>query len=157
MNDFIAGYVAGIIDAEASFSISVKLQSDLRCKVRLDPVFSITQESMEVLRIVQEYLGCGRIIRKPGQKHLWLLIVDSLDELCGCLAAKLDALSLYAKKKHYMLFREIICELASKKYRLSCNDIRRLVIEAYKLSELNSKSRRRRSLREILALIPSQR
>ena len=154
MDEYIAGYVAGIIDAEASFSVSVKLQNDLKCTVRLDPVFTITQENIGVLEILQRYLGCGRIIRKPGQKHLWLLIIDNLDDLCNCLVARLDRLTLHAKKRHYQLFREIVCELARKKYRLSCCDVKRLVEAAYRLSEINPKSKRKRALNEILMLIP---
>ena len=41
--DLIIGYVIGFIDAEASFSVSIKVQKDLAYGVKLDPVFSITQ------------------------------------------------------------------------------------------------------------------
>lgn len=143
-SEFERGYVSGLIDAEASFSVSVKVQHDLRCKVRVDPVFSITQRSKEVLKIV----------RKPGQRHLWILLVDGLDELSQKLIPALDRLKLVEKKDVYALFRKIVLKLAEKKYSLNCDDIRELVKMAYKLSELNKKSARKRSLKEVLSSIP---
>ena len=154
-DDLDRGYVSGIIDAEASFSVSIKIQHDLRYKVRIDPVFSITQRNRDVLEIVKRILDCGRIIPKPGQKHLWLFLVDGLDELQRKLVPALDRLKLISKRPVYPLFREIVLKLAEKKYSLTCNDIRELVLMAYKLSKLNPKSHRKRSLREILSLIPS--
>ena len=153
-DDFERGYVCGVVDTEASFSVSVKIQHDLRCKVRLDPVFSITQQNRSVLEIIKKNLDCGRILPKPQQKHLWILVVDELGELKSKLIPKLDKFKLVAKKKQYSLFREIVLKLAEKKYALTCKDIRALVILSYKLSMLNSKSHRKRSLDEILALIP---
>ncbi len=154
-NVFEKGYVSGLIDAEASFSVSIKLQPDLHCKVRVDPVFSITQRNKNVLKMVQRVLGCGRITRKPGQRHLWMLIVDNLDELSQRLIPALDELKLVAKKPAYNCFREIVLKLARGKYSLTCKEIKELVIMAYRLSKLNLKSTRKRSLDEILSLIPN--
>ena len=152
--EFDKGYVSGVIDAEASFSVSVKVQRDLLCKVRVDPVFSMTERKREVLEIVQRVLRCGRIIQKPGQRHLWMLVVDDLDELSRKLIPALDELKLVAKKSSYDYFREIVLKLAEKKYSLTCDEIRELVIMAYKLSDLNLKSSRKRSIIEVLSLIP---
>jgi len=154
--EFIEGYISGLIDGEASFSVSIKLQRDLRCKVRLDPVFSITQEDRKVLELVQGYIKCGRIIKKPGQEHLWILIVDNLDELRYKLIPFIERNTLLiAKRKQFRIFKEIVTMLAERKYKLGCNDIKKLVVKAYELSNLSRKSRRRRSLSEILTLIPS--
>ena len=152
--DYDKGYVSGLIDAEASFSAGIKVQSDLRCKVRVDPVFSITQRSRETLEVVQKVLRCGRVIPKPGQRHLWLFVVDGLDELRQKLIPALDELKLISKRSAYNLFREIVLKLAEKKYSLTCEDVRELVLMAYELSELNPKSSRKRSLAEVLSLIP---
>ena len=151
----LRGYVAGLIDGEASFSISIKKQYDLRCGVRLDPVFSITQGMEEPLRLLQTYFGCGRIIPKPGQPHLKMYIVDNIGELSGCLLPKLDSLPLVVKKHSYQVFAEIVIELATNWHRpVDCCVIRRLVQKTYQLSIHSSKSMRRTSLHKVLALIP---
>ncbi|KYH37378.1 MAG: rRNA intron-encoded endonuclease [Candidatus Bathyarchaeota archaeon B24] len=74
--DYTKGYVSGFIDADGSFSVSIKVQRDVRYGVRIDPVFSVTQRNREVLEFLRRALGCGRIIKKPGQENLWLYIVD---------------------------------------------------------------------------------
>jgi len=45
--ELVIGYVLGLIDAEASFSVSIKIQKDLVYGIRLDPVLSITQAKKE--------------------------------------------------------------------------------------------------------------
>ena len=63
----------GFIDAEASFSVSIKIQKDTAYSVRVDPVFSIAQQEIAPLELIMRTVGAGRTIRKPGQKHLWQL------------------------------------------------------------------------------------
>ncbi|WP_165487967.1 LAGLIDADG family homing endonuclease [Aeropyrum pernix] len=147
--------MAGIIDAEASLSVSIKIQEDLRCRVRVDPVFSITQDSKDVLNVVKNYFGCGRLMPKPGQEHLTLYVVDRLEALVDCLIPKLDRLPLIVKKRGFEMFREIVLTLTRMKYRrVECCVIRDLVLKSYSLSSLNKKSKRKRSLEEILKIIP---
>ena len=149
------GYIAGIIDAEGSFSILIKRQEDMKCKIRIQPVFTITQEKIEVLETVKDYFKCGRITRKPGQRHLYLYIVDSLKDLSTCFITKLKALNLIAKKKQQEFFTLLVTELAKTRYKRSdCCKIRSLAQKAYELSSLNSKSQRKRSLQELITLIP---
>ncbi len=61
---------------------------------------------------------------------------------------------LIAKKLAYNYFREIVLKLAEKKYSLICEEVRELVIKTYMLSDFNLKLTRRRTLNEILSLIP---
>ena len=98
--DMIVGYVLGLIDAEASFSVSIKMQKDLAYGIRLDPVFSITQAKKEPLELVSRVIGAGRILRKPGQKHLYLLVIGNMGELTEKLIPFLDTyLELLSAKR----------------------------------------------------------
>ena len=147
------GYLAGFVDAEGSFSVSVKYQPDLRYKIRVDPVFSITQKERKVLETIQRILGCGRIMPKQGQKNLWVLIVDGLDELYSKLIPALDTLYFICKKQNYEIFRQIVLKLKEKEYSLAYRDVEWLVSMAYQLSEYNSKSQRKRTLAEVLKIL----
>ena len=149
------GYISGIIDAEGSFSVSLKRQSDLKCKIRVQPVFSITQENKDALTIIKEYFKCGRITRKPGQPHLYLYIIDSINELYNCFIAKINSLNIVVRREQLRIFKEIVIELAESLYdRADCCKIRELVNKAYKLSRINSKLKRRFAIHEIIKLIP---
>ncbi len=154
--DLIIGYVLGFIDAEASFSVSIKIQKDLAYGVRLDPVFSITQAKKEPLELISKVINAGRIIRKPGQKHLYLLIIDNMAELIEKLIPFLDNYIelLSIKKEQYLMFREIVLSL-SKGLHKNHIKLKELVSKAYELSSLSSKARRKRSLEEIITIINS--
>ena len=150
------GYVIGFIDAEASFSVSIKIQRDLAYGIRLDPMFSITQSNREPLELITKIIGAGRIIRKPGQKHLYLLVIDNMEELANKLIPFLDKYKnfMYSKRKSYEVFREIVLALYNRTYR-DGSTLKKLVAKAYELSSLNSKARRKRSLEEISTIIDS--
>lgn len=157
MRPEIIGYVVGFIDAEGSFSVSVKLQKDVVYGVRLDPVFSITQQGREPLEVIADVLNAGRIIRKPGQRHLWLLIVDRMSELTQSLIPFLDKYRdlLLAKREIYELFREIVIGLHSGMHKRPAG-LKKLVTLSYSLSRLNSKAHRKRALKQILEIIDSR-
>jgi hypothetical protein len=150
--DIAVGYVVGFIDAEASFSVSIKYQRGYG--LRLDPVFSITQLNREPLDVIHGVINAGRIIKKPGQKHLHLYIVDNIKELTERLIPFLDKHRhlLYSKGKAYGLFREIVISLSKGKHKEK-EEMRRLLTLAYELSHTNPKSRRKRALDEVLKLL----
>ena len=155
MDDYTLGYVAGFVDAEASFSVSLKLQRDLRYHVRPDPVFSITQSNEEVLNFLRSVIECGRVIEKPGQRHLKILIIDNLDELKDKLIPFLDKLNLKVKQEQYRIFREIVLKLANNRRKLTREMLEEIIFLSFELSKLNPKSMRRRSLGEILEILNS--
>jgi len=82
----------GFIDAEASFSVSIKLQNGMMYGVRIDPVFSVTQQDREPLRLIMAVIGTGRVIRKLGQRHLRLLVIDNMKELKDRLIPSLTSM-----------------------------------------------------------------
>ena len=153
-NKLLTGYVLGFIDAEASFSVSIKLQKGLAYGIRLDPVFSITQQEKAPLEIIRQVIGIGRIIRKPGQRHLYLLVIDSMKDLREKLIPFLNRYEnvLTAKKRNYELFREIVEKMLRKEHRKP-ESLKQLVKKAYLLSNLSSKAYRKRRLQEILSII----
>ncbi len=148
------GYVIGFIDAEGSFSVSLKVQRGLRYGIRLDPVFSVTQREREPISTIMEVLGAGRIIRKPGQQHLYLFIIDNMSELKEKLIPFLERNIdlLHAKKRQYMLFRDIVQGLCEGKHR-EIGGMKELVVKAYELSNMSMKSHRRRNLDEVFLII----
>ena len=157
MEKEIIGYIMGFIDAEASFSISIKVQKDLRYGIRIDPVFSITQTMKKPLELIANTINAGRIIRKPGQEHLYLLIIDNIKDLTEKLIPFIEEHKhlLIVKAEQYNLFKEIVVSL-NKKEHMNPDKLRELVIKSYMLSSLNPKSKRKRKLEEILTIIDSR-
>ena len=156
MKQLLIGYVIGFIDAEASFSVSIKMQKDLRYGIRLDPVFSITQSNKRPLELVAKIIGAGRIIRKPGQRHLYLLVIDNMDDLTNNLIPFLDKYQnlLQTKIEQYKIFRDIVLSLHKGMHK-DIFLLKELISKAYILSQISSKSRRKRNLEDVLRFIDS--
>ena len=152
----VVGYIIGFIDAEGSFSVSIKVQRDLTYGVRLDPVFSITQARKDVLELIRRATGAGRIIEKPGQKHLHVYIVDNMDELVKKLIPFLDRYQnlLHVKKEAYLIFRDIVLTL-HKGLHKNASKLKELIYKAYTLSNLSPKAHRRRSISEVFKIVNS--
>ena len=63
------GYIAGYVDGEGSFSVSVQRNSTCRVGFQLVPEFHVSQNSdrAQVLELIRDRLGCGYI--KPNSKR----------------------------------------------------------------------------------------
>ena len=63
------GYIAGYVDGEGSFSVSVQRNRTCRVGFQLVPEFHVSQngDRAQVLELIHERLGCGYI--KPNSKR----------------------------------------------------------------------------------------
>jgi hypothetical protein len=68
-NESIDGYIAGYVDGEGSFSISVQRNPSCRLGLQLVPEFHVSQngDRAQVLELMRRRLGCGYI--KPNSKR----------------------------------------------------------------------------------------
>ena len=62
-------YIAGYVDGEGSFSVSVQRSRTCRVGFQLVPEFHVSQngDRAQVLELIRERLGCGYI--KPNSRH----------------------------------------------------------------------------------------
>jgi hypothetical protein len=67
--DTLDGYIAGYVDGEGSFSVSVQRNGSCRVGLQLVPEFHVSQngDRAQVLEIIRQRLGCGYI--KPNSKR----------------------------------------------------------------------------------------
>ena len=63
------GYIAGYVDGEGSFSVSVQRNSTCRVGFQLIPEFHVSQngDRAQVLELIRDRFGCGYI--KPNSKR----------------------------------------------------------------------------------------
>jgi hypothetical protein len=68
-NERIDGYIAGYVDGEGSFSISVQRNASCRVGFQLVPEFHVSQngDRAQVLDVIRDRFGCGYI--KPNSKR----------------------------------------------------------------------------------------
>jgi hypothetical protein len=143
-------YIAGFVDGEGCFSISVKKQDDTKFGWVVDPVFHVTQSKERgiVLEILRRTFRCGRIIPKPGQEDRVLqYTVDSRRSLVETILPFFEKNKPVVKWREFEFFREIVNSLEKGEHRNAAGIIK-LVKRAYSMSE-----ERKHSLEEVLSQI----
>ncbi len=111
-------YIAGFVDGEGCFSISVKKDAGARFGYVIDPVFHITQKesSRKVLELIKNTLKCGRIIRKHGQSSTLRFIVDNRRQLAEKILPFFDKYKLIVKSNEFEVFKRIVEGLENKEH-----------------------------------------
>lgn len=116
-------YVAGFIDGEGSFSVSVGKHKTLKRGVEVRPEFEIEvrDDDREILERICITIGCGRIYDCSYERYGWYphakYKVTSTREMEEILFPFLDKNQLQAKKaKSYVLFKEIVLSYRRKEH-----------------------------------------
>ena len=76
-------YIAGYVDGEGSFSVSVQRNPTCRVGFQLVPEFHVSQngDRAQVLHLIQERLGCGRIRPNSRRDRALVLVVRNRSDL----------------------------------------------------------------------------
>src|SRR5919204_4471562 len=77
------GYISGYVDGEGSFSVSVQRNQSCRRGFQLVPEFHVSQngDRAQVLELIRDRLGCGRIRRKSARDRVLVLVVRDRESL----------------------------------------------------------------------------
>ena len=144
---YLHWYIAGFVDAEGCFSVSVKRQETTRFGYVIDPVFHVVQseQGLPVLKAMKIVLNAGRIERKHGQDE-WQFIVDNRRQLAEKVIPFFNKYKLIVKAYDFQRFAEIV-ERLEKKEHWTREGFEKLLRLAYDMT----KQRRKRSFGEVLA------
>ena len=116
-------YVAGFIDGEGCFSVSIGKHKTLKRGYEVRPEFEIElrKDDQEVLERIVVTIGAGRIYDCSYERYGWFphakYKITSIWEMKEYLFPFLDKYPLQAKKsKSYKYFREIVLMLCNKEH-----------------------------------------
>jgi hypothetical protein len=116
-------YVAGFIDGEGSFSISVGKHKTLRRGSEVRPEFEIEvrADDAEILERICVTIGAGRIYDLSYERYGWLphakYKIGGRKDMVTYLFPFLDKYPLQAKKRHdYRIFKEIVLMMERKEH-----------------------------------------
>lgn len=140
-------YVAGFIDGEGSFSVSIGKHATLSRGLEVRPEFEIEvrDDDREILERICVTIGCGRIYDCSYERYGWYphakYKVTSTREMEEILFPFLDRNPLQAKKaKSYLLFKEIVLAYRRKEH-LTDEGFERILITRNQLRALGKKAR----------------
>ena len=145
----IGWYIAGFVDGEGSFNVSLRKKPDYR--VGWQPVlsFNVSQKERTILALMKRYFGCGIIKRRKDGLHSYdVTNPRAIQEKIIPFFEKYRFLSAN-KKRNFSLFKRIVKLMAAKEH-LSEEGFKKLLILRKKLNE--GKGRKRKyTLENILA------
>lgn len=140
-------YVAGFIDGEGSFSVSIGKHATLKRGLEVRPEFEIEvrDDDREILERILITIGCGRIYDCSYERYGWYphakYKVTSTREMEEILFPFLDKYPLQAKKaKSYVLFKDIVLAYRRKEH-LSDEGFQRILDMRVQLRALGKKAR----------------
>ena len=145
-------YLAGFIDGEGCFSVTVHPNPNAKWGWLIDPDFTINQhrQSRELLESIQKFLGCGKIYEKsPGKSNVLTLVVYGRRTIFEKIIPFLDKHPILSHKRHdYAKFRDIVLRMMNKEHR-SLEGFQELVKIAF---SMNAQGKQRKyKLEEVLA------
>jgi len=111
-------YLAGFIDGEGCFSVSIHPNPNAKFGWIIDPDFTINQhkQSHEFLKSIQKFLGCGKIYEKsPNNSNVLTFTVYSRRTIFEKILPFIDKHPLLSEKRNdYRKFREIVIRMQNK-------------------------------------------
>lgn len=140
-------YVAGFIDGEGSFWVSIYRDETMKNKIFCRAEFSIElrADDRKILERIQETLGCGKIYDCYYERYGWYphvkYKVSRLDEISGSLIPFLEKYPLQAKKAEiFQYFKKIIKKRINKEH-LTKRGVKEIIELQAKIRALGKKHR----------------
>ena len=143
----VGAYVAGFIDGEGSFSVSIGKHKTLARGLEVRPEFEIEvrADDRDILERICVTIGCGKIYDCSYERYGWYphskYKVTSTRDMEEILFPFLDAHPLQAKKaKSYVLFKDIVLAYRRKEH-LTDEGFQRILKTRDELRALGKKAR----------------
>ena len=112
----IGNYIAGFVDGEGSFNVSLKKREDYKMKWKLVASFNISQKDKVILSKIKNILECGTLReRKDGVVYYEVTNIKSLQEIIIPFFNKFGFWSSY-KKSSYSVFKQIVNKMYSNEH-----------------------------------------
>lgn len=110
-------YLAGFVDGEGSFNVSLQKRPDYFMKWRVILTFNVSQRDITVLTQLKEYLGCGRMFHRADGVHYFLVQNPrSIKERVIPFFQRFTFLSA-TKKKNFSIFIQIAKLIFNEQHR----------------------------------------
>jgi hypothetical protein len=150
-------YVAGFVDGEGCFSVSICPHPTVRYGSRciIKPCFQAYQhrDNVEILHKLRDFFGCGKVVPKGPKSNVMTYAVYRRNELESTIIPFFESHPLISKKQEdFLKFREIVQRMQRREHR-SETGFRRIVELAF---SMNQRGKQRRYRIEDILSEPSE-
>lgn len=115
----IGYYLAGFVDGEGSFIVSVRRRQDHASGWQVDLTFNVSQKERHILAYFKRYLGCGRFQQRPD--GIFYFVVSnqrSIQERVIPFFERFPFLS-QRKQSNFAIFKKIALKVATREHLTS--------------------------------------
>src|SRR5215218_10303018 len=114
------GYIAGYVDGEGSFSVSVQRNESCRVGFQLVPEFHVSQngERAQVLEVIRSRLGCGYIKANSKRDRALVFVVRNRKDLLERVIPFFERCPLLSTKRaEFERFARVVRSMALGNHR----------------------------------------
>lgn len=148
--DNLKYYLAGFVDGEGCFSVTICKSKFARLRWKMDPLFQVYQhrENSTILHIFKSVLECGYVSEKGGNPVCHVYCVDKIMDISQKIIPFFEDYPLIGEKyQNFQLFKQIVLGI-QKKEHLTKDGFIRLAKIAFQMNRLGRY--RKNSLESIL-------
>src|SRR3989344_1522611 len=147
-------YVAGFVDGEGSFSVSIVKHPTQKLGWMINPCFQVYQHEKhrEVLELMKETFGTGTIYRKSGTHPVLNFSIDSRRSIMERVIPFFERYPLLVKAETFVIFKEIMNAMEKREHWTKDGFVR-IATLAYSMNQQGK--RRKYTLKEMLATLPN--
>ena len=113
----IGYYIAGFVDGEGSFNVSLRNNPSYRLNWQVVLSFNVSQKDIYVLNLIKRYINCG-IIKQRKRDGLYSLDVTNPSEVVHKVIPFFEKFKILSpsKKNNFYIFRKISLLVNEKKH-----------------------------------------
>lgn len=138
----VGWYLAGFVDGEGSFNISLKRADDYYLKWKVAPSFNVSQRDVSNLLLLKEVLGTGTLRnRKDGVVYYEVRNYRMLAERVIPFFEKFGFRSR-SKVKNFSIFKKIVKKMVNDKAHLTQEGLQEIVALREALNEGRGRKRK---------------
>jgi LAGLIDADG DNA endonuclease family protein len=143
-------FIAGVIEGEGSLCISIKKHATSAHGFLVDPEFFVYQHRIrrQLLELVQEFFGTGRINPKPGNTDVLVYSITSRRMISERLIPFFDEYMVYSSRRADILRYKEALQLFEQGLHRSKEGLIRIVRLAYLMN--HDGKQRHRPLQDVL-------
>ena len=146
-----ASYISGFVDGEGCFCVSFNFREKLKTKIEVRPSFALSQNkrSLEALKKIRGYFGCGNIRFSKNDQN-FKFEVRNISDLRAKIIPHFKSFPLVtAKRADFEIFSKI-CELVAQTKHRNQDHLRSIIKLAYKM---NCSGKRKYRQAELLSVL----
>lgn len=137
----IGNYIAGFVDGEGSFNVSLRKRKDHKMKWQVVLTFNVSQKERAILSLLKRYLSCGRLqTRKDGVSYYVVSNPLSIKEKIIPFFSRFPFLS-QRKRRNFSIFKRIT-NLVIKKEHLNSSGLEKIIQLREKLNPGRGRKRK---------------